>query len=70
MPEVLHRDDINRALLLQGFCPSEHHCTNQMFSKRQYVKLETVSAWGDIPALLHCINTWQPLNRVVAHAYW
>lgn len=31
-------------LPLQGFCPSEDKCTNQMFSKRTYAKLEIVSA--------------------------
>ncbi|GLC55996.1 hypothetical protein PLESTB_001053200 [Pleodorina starrii] len=36
-------DCINRMLCIEcmpGFCPSEDRCTNQMFSKRMYAKLE------------------------------
>jgi hypothetical protein len=28
---------------LQGFCPCESHCTNQMFTRKQYAKLSVVS---------------------------
>lgn len=29
---------------LQGYCPCEETCSNQMFSKKQYARLEKVSA--------------------------
>lgn len=33
--------------LLQGFCPCEDHCTNQVFSKKQFAKLDVVRAGRD-----------------------
>jgi AWS domain len=33
---------------LQGYCPCEETCSNQMFSKRQYAQLDKVSSQPDI----------------------
>jgi hypothetical protein len=30
------------AALLQDFCPCEHKCNNQMFTRKQYAKLAVV----------------------------
>ena len=30
----------------QGFCPCEDRCTNQVFSKKQFAKLDVVRAWA------------------------
>lgn len=36
---------------LQEYCPSGHRCSNQMFTKREYSKLEVVS-W-------RCAGCWR-----------
>lgn len=34
--------------VLQEYCPSGHRCSNQMFTKREFSKLEVVSCWGSL----------------------
>ena len=49
LPDALsrwQRQEVDNASPLQGYCPCEERCSNQMFSKRQYAKLEKVG--------LHC----------------
>jgi hypothetical protein len=31
--------------VVQGYCPCEETCSNQMFSKRQYAQLDKVRSW-------------------------
>jgi hypothetical protein len=38
------RPDQDMLMSQQGFCPCEEHCTNQVFTKKQYAQLEVVSA--------------------------
>lgn len=33
----------NKGLSLQGFCPAGDACTNQMFRKREYARIEQVT---------------------------
>ena len=36
---------VQRLLWAQEYCPSGHRCSNQMFTKREYGKIEVVRAW-------------------------
>ena len=42
-------------LWAQEYCPSGHRCSNQMFTKREYGKIEVVRAWLDVCMFLGCI---------------
>jgi len=42
---VAMRLTVQRLLLAQEYCPSGHRCSNQMFTKREYGKIEVVRAW-------------------------
>lgn len=48
-------------MCVQGFCPCEEKCTNQMFTKKQYAKLEVVSPPHDA-----CSRRMQPTRGPIS----
>jgi hypothetical protein len=69
MTRVLRFDAYGLRFHLQGFCPSEDKCTNQMFTKKSYASLEIVSLPGLLQYPMCCATSFEARSRQAKLVY-